>query len=157
MKSTTCEHEKAATARYCDSCGATLPLSVAPTVAATGPTARLDAEPLPAPMMGAAMGPQPAPALRLRQMNGGVWLIGLGVLFLTGTFWPGILVLAGISAYLEQRARGQQQYALRTLIFMLGLALLFWMTWFWPGILIVLGVVALVSPEFRRGRAGGVR
>ncbi len=31
-------------------------------------------------------------------ISGGVFLIGLGILFLTGTFWPGILFLVGISA-----------------------------------------------------------
>ena len=130
-------------------------LTPAPGAAATGPTVHLDeaapdaasAEPGPA-------SPAVPPARRWRELNGGLWLIGLGVLFLSGTFWPGILVLVGLSAYLEQRARGQQQYALRSLLFPLGLALLFWTHWFWPGILILLGVLAIISPELRPRAAG---
>jgi len=34
---------------------------------------------------------------RGRPILGGVWMIGLGFLFLTGHWWPGILVLVGIS------------------------------------------------------------
>jgi len=30
-------------------------------------------------------------------LNGAIWMIGLGVLMLTGHWWPGILVLIGIS------------------------------------------------------------
>jgi hypothetical protein len=31
----------------------------------------------------------------------GIWLIGLGILFLTGRFWPGILILIGFSMLVE--------------------------------------------------------
>ncbi len=34
-------------------------------------------------------------------IHAGVWLIGLAVLFLTGLWWPGILVLVGISMVLQ--------------------------------------------------------
>jgi len=32
-----------------------------------------------------------------RDVIGGIWLIGLGILFLFDFFWPGILILAGLS------------------------------------------------------------
>jgi hypothetical protein len=32
-----------------------------------------------------------------RNVNAGIWLIGLGILFLFNFFWPGILILAGLS------------------------------------------------------------
>ncbi len=34
---------------------------------------------------------------RIDEINSAIWLIGLGVLFLTDLFWPGILILAGIA------------------------------------------------------------
>jgi hypothetical protein len=30
-------------------------------------------------------------------INAGIWLIGLGILWLTNTWWPGILILIGLS------------------------------------------------------------
>jgi len=36
-----------------------------------------------------------------RTIHGAVWLIGLAILFWKGWFWPGILVLIGISAIVE--------------------------------------------------------
>lgn len=32
-----------------------------------------------------------------RDVIGGIWLIGLGILFLFDFFWPGVLILAGLS------------------------------------------------------------
>jgi hypothetical protein len=36
-----------------------------------------------------------------RTIHGAIWIIGLGILFWKGWFWPGILILVGISAILE--------------------------------------------------------
>jgi hypothetical protein len=36
-----------------------------------------------------------------RNIHGAVWLIGLAILFWTGWWWPGILILVGISALVE--------------------------------------------------------
>lgn len=148
-----CDRTNPDDAQFCDGCGAALAPGPSPIpAAATGPTVRLpEAAPLapsPTPAGVAPVG-TPGPARRLRQMNGGLWLIGLGVLFFTGTIWPGVLVLIGISAYLEETARGRTQQAFRALIFSIGLAALFALNWFWPGILILLGLTALLSPEVR--------
>lgn len=35
------------------------------------------------------------------QLKGAIWMIGLGILFLTGDWWPGIMILIGISAIVE--------------------------------------------------------
>ena len=155
-----CERPNADGARFCDARGASLVAEQALPLATTGPTTRFDegqavptlAPPVPSPgVTTARLAPR-----RWRELNGGLWLIGLGLLFLTSTFWPGILVLVGISAYLEQQARGQPQYALRALLVPCGLALLFWTGHFWPYILILLGVIALLSPEIRPGSRGEV-
>jgi hypothetical protein len=35
------------------------------------------------------------------RINAGIWLIGLGVLWLTNTWWPGILILIGVSLLVQ--------------------------------------------------------
>ena len=40
-------------------------------------------------------------------VTGGIWLIGMGILFATGLWWPGMLVLVGLTAILQQWAHGQ--------------------------------------------------
>jgi hypothetical protein len=34
---------------------------------------------------------------RMREMQSAIWLIGLGILFLTRWWWPGILIVIGVS------------------------------------------------------------
>ena len=36
-----------------------------------------------------------------RQIQGAVWLVGLAILFFTGRWWPGILILIAITVVLE--------------------------------------------------------
>ena len=43
---------------------------------------------------------------RANAVTGGIWLIGLGVLFATRFWFPGILFLAGITAIVQGSARG---------------------------------------------------
>ena len=45
----------------------------------------------------------PQLAGRKNEMSGALWLIELGVLFLTGSFWLKILVLIGLTAYVQSR------------------------------------------------------
>ncbi len=37
----------------------------------------------------------------LKNVQSGVWLIGLGILFLLDAFWPGILILIGLSMLVQ--------------------------------------------------------
>ncbi len=133
---------------------------------ATGPTQVLDPPPASAAPAPAAPPPPASPprpprwfVQREKEFSGAVWLIGLGLLFLTNLFWPGILVLVGLSAAVHEAAQGQAGKAVRSVIFFTGMALLFWVNLFWPGILILAGVTALLSPELqlRRSRARSVR
>jgi hypothetical protein len=84
-----------------------------------------------------------------KEWIGGVFLIGLGLLFLTDSFFPGILVLVGIVTYLVEAGRGQRNKAMRNLILFAGLAVLFWTDSIFPGILFLLGGIAMFSK--RRG------
>lgn len=157
MTCPTCGRSNPEDSRFCIYCS--IPLAASEEVtAATGPTVLLDATlvaPLPpvtptAPLPATPIQPSvPAYAGRRNQISGAIWLIGLGCLFLTKSFWPGILVLVGLTSYIQEAARGRTQQALRTLVFFIGLTILFWSNRFFPGILILLGVMALISPEIR--------
>ncbi|HEX6287983.1 MAG TPA: zinc ribbon domain-containing protein [Herpetosiphonaceae bacterium] len=158
-----CNRTNPEDARYCIYCSAQL-VPPAPDVQdvapATGPTTRLGGEqipvytvpapaPLPAPAPQAAAASYPGRWAHNKEIGGAVFLIGLGILFLTGRFWPGILVLIGLTAFINEGMRGHSRNALQGLVFFLGLAVLFSTGWFWPGILILLGLMALFNG--RRG------
>ena len=160
MNCPTCTRPNPEDARLCIYCATPLEAQEQPPVAeaSTCPTVLLDTPATtpataPAPPTTATQ-PRPIaalfPAQRTKEITGAIWLIGLGVLFLTHTFWPGILVLAGLTAYLQEPARGRQQEAVRERITLTGVALLFWTGPFRPGILILLGVAALLRPQLRR-------
>lgn len=83
-------------------------------------------------------------------VQGGLFLIGLALLFFSGWFWPGILVLVGLTALFEDFKKGRPGEGLGGMVFMCGLALLFASDWFWPGILVLLGIMAILSPLFKR-------
>lgn len=159
---TRCDSPLPEGADFCVECGAP--------VAATGRTVALDerrvtahAPPreLPVP---AAPQPAQAPAARRRRGRGGlcgggwqpfaggvkpasgaIFLIGLGLLFLTGSFWPGILALVGLTGAIDELAKGNARAAGSILVFMGGLAILFATGPIWPGILILIGLVALLE------------
>jgi len=67
-----------------------------------------------------------------------LFVVGIFVLLLTHTIWPGILVLIGISTCFGAAARGRGDQALLSLIWWGGLALLFASGTFWPGILVLI-------------------
>lgn len=47
--------------------------------------------------------------MRKRDLQAGIWLVGLGFLFLTDTFWPGILILVGLSILIDSLYKPQLQ------------------------------------------------
>jgi len=84
---------------------------------------------------------------QLETLSGGIFLIGLGILFLVPglAFWPWILAVIGLSQLPTALSRNQGWYGLQGVFWMVGLALLFWSGFFWPGILILIGVATLVG------------
>lgn len=91
---------------------------------------------------------------RNKQIEGGIissaFLIGLGVLFATGAFWPGILVLCGITGAIGSVLNDEPRAGLFALFWMVGMAVLFATGWFWPGILVLMGIAALFAPLLKK-------
>ena len=79
-------------------------------------------------------------------LSGGILLIGLGVLFLTGRgFWPWILVVIAFAQLPTLMAQKKGWMAWQGFFWLMGMAVLFASGRFWPGILILLGVTALIG------------
>lgn len=79
--------------------------------------------------------------------GGGIFLIGLGLLLLTRSFWPGILIVIGISQFVEMASRGRIPDALRTSLGLFGIALLFLIPGklFLPGLFIMIGLSVMIE------------
>ena len=96
-------------------------------------------------------------------MSGGIFMIGLGVLFLVDEidFWPWILLVIGLTSVPSSIAHEGFWAGLQGLVWMGGLAFLFYTGAFWPGIMVLIGasimVGAMVRPEFtqKQKRSGG--
>jgi hypothetical protein len=80
---------------------------------------------------------------------GGIFLIGIGVLVLTGYWWPGIMFVIGLAIGAERAFRGNYLQALMVtaVCFAIGLLSAADIPWniFGPFILISLGAVVLVQ------------
>jgi len=91
-------------------------------------------------------------------ISGGIFLIGLGVLFMTDWFWPGILLVIGLSGGAEQIFRGQIARGIGTIAFFsvipIVVAIVQSTNISWaivgPFFLIVLGIITLVKAFYLR-------
>jgi hypothetical protein len=92
-------------------------------------------------------------AARWGGISGGVFLLGLALIAWMNWWWPGILVLVGVMAFVSSLAAGrdsaQRWGGVQGGVFLLGLALIAWMDWWWPGILVLVGVMAILGAALR--------
>jgi uncharacterized membrane protein len=94
---------------------------------------------------------------RAGQITGGVFLIGLGLLFALGWFWPGILYLIGTTALVEgfTETEGRKRSgALQGGLFMIGMGVVFTLGFNLPLLFIILGVMTILG---LRGKSSGER
>src|SRR5689334_13663132 len=54
--------------------------------------------------------------VRSSSITGGVFLVGLGLLVLTGWWWPGIMLVIGLASAAELARRGQMAAAVATFV-----------------------------------------
>jgi hypothetical protein len=82
-------------------------------------------------------------------ISGGVFLVGLGVLFLIHWLWPGILLLLGLVALVREWMQGERSKGLTAFLILGGLAVLFSINFSWsivlPVALICLGLIWIVN------------
>ena len=84
---------------------------------------------------------------RYEALSGGVFLIGLGILFLVPGvgFWPWILVVIGLAGLPASLASKKGWLGWQGFFWLTGLAVLFASGFFWPGILILIGLSTIVG------------
>jgi hypothetical protein len=90
---------------------------------------------------------------RASAISGGIFLISLGILIITGWWWPGIMLAIGLSGGAELIFRGKIWRGIGTIVFFSAIPLVVWavqetgIPWgiVGPFILIGLGVIALVK------------
>jgi hypothetical protein len=81
---------------------------------------------------------------RADQVSGGIFLIGLGLMFAKVLpWWPGIMYVAGAAAIAQGFAEGKRGYALMGGVWLIGLGLLFSVGFSWPLLLILIGASML--------------
>ncbi len=79
----------------------------------------------------------------------GVFLIGLAVLFMTGFWWPGILLVIGATSIARGVAAGRDWYSVPSGLWMIGLGLLFTIGFRWELLLIFVGVSMLLGYSYK--------
>ena len=82
---------------------------------------------------------------RSEQITGGIFLIGIAVLALTRFWWPGILLVLGVTAIASGWLQGRRWQALSGGLWLIGIAALAYTGFWWPGILVLLGIMAITS------------
>jgi hypothetical protein len=95
---------------------------------------------------------------RASAISGGIFLISLGVLIITGWWWPGILIAIGLAGGAEQIFRGRVAPGITTLAFFCAIPIAIWtiqrtgVPWavFGPLVLIGIGVITLVKAFYLR-------
>ncbi len=82
-------------------------------------------------------------------ITGGLFLIGLGVIFMANWFWPGIMVVIGVTAVTDLFLRGRYSEAIVPALIFFGIPILVVTNIGWhiygPLLLIALGLVVLAK------------
>ncbi len=92
---------------------------------------------------------------RADQVSGGVFMIGLAVMFLTGYWWPGILFVIGASTLARGMAEGRAWYSVQGALWMIGLGVVFALGFSLPLLLVLIGLSMLLGYQFRPPFAEG--
>ncbi|GAB4572197.1 MAG: hypothetical protein Kow0077_10910 [Anaerolineae bacterium] len=83
------------------------------------------------------------------QVAGGVFLIGLAVLFMTGAWWPGIMFVIGASSLARGLAQGNNWHTMQGGLWMIGIGLMFLFGFNIGVLLLVIGLSMLFGYMFR--------
>ncbi|GAB5490768.1 MAG: hypothetical protein Phog2KO_09830 [Phototrophicaceae bacterium] len=77
------------------------------------------------------------------KISGAIFLIGLGLLLVTGWWFPGILFVIGISSLVGAVREDSDWRNSGTAIWMIGLGLIFWLNLPWAMIFVMIGLSML--------------
>jgi|GEM_PF-2428489 len=147
-------------AQFCVMCGrqlsagpavatAAVPTAPAASVAPAAPVVTTTPAALPT---AAPPDPRPYSPAMWGGISGGVFLIGIAMLALTGWWWPGILVVIGIAALVSSVVGGRAWAGLQGALWLFGIAFIAQFNLWWPGLLILVGLSAIMGAIWRPHR-----
>lgn len=93
---------------------------------------------------------------RKEMITGGVFLIGIAALGITGMWWPGILVVLGVTSIASGLLEGRAWKTASGGFWLIGLALIFYFNWPWWMLLALAGVGLIVGANLDRGSGEAV-
>ncbi|MEL6309494.1 MAG: hypothetical protein AAFR81_23140 [Chloroflexota bacterium] len=83
--------------------------------------------------------------LNSEQASGAVFLIGFGLLFITGWWFPGMLFVIAASAIAGALVAGKPWYTAQGAVWMIGLGLIFWLNLSWGIVFVLIGISMLLG------------
>ena len=86
---------------------------------------------------------------RANAVSAAVFLIGMGVLFSTGFWWPGIMFLIGIEAIIQGLVQGRGWYGTQGGLWMIGIGLWALCRFNVAVLFVILGVSVLINAFIR--------
>lgn len=81
--------------------------------------------------------------LKSEQISGAVFLVGFGLIFITGWWFPGMLFVIGAASMAGALANNAHWSTAHGALWMIGLGLIFWLNLPWGVIFVVLGLSIL--------------
>jgi hypothetical protein len=86
---------------------------------------------------------------RSNEIFGAIWLIGLGILFYTHYWWPGIMFVIGAASIAHGLSEGHGWYAFQGALWTIGLGIWFALGTNIATLLLVLGLSMLLGALFK--------
>lgn len=93
--------------------------------------------------------------LKSEQVSGAIFLIGLGLLFVTGWWFPGILFVIGASQLGSVIISDGDWKNATGALWMIGIGMIFWLNLPWGVIFILIGISCLFSCRDGNNSFGG--
>lgn len=85
---------------------------------------------------------------KAEQVSTAIFMIGLGLLFVTGWWFPGILFVIGASSMASAIVDKQAWYHATSALWMFGLGFIFWLNLPWGVLFILIGLSCLFSFQY---------
>jgi hypothetical protein len=86
---------------------------------------------------------------RADQISGAVFMIGMGILFATHFWWPGILFVIGVTSLVRGLSEGRRWYSLQGALWMFALGAFFLMGANVAILFVAIGISMLIGAFYR--------
>ena len=94
-------------------------------------------------------------SLKAEQVSGAVFLIGLGLVWITGWWFPGMLFVMGASIMASAIVNNHPWTSATGALWMFGLGTIFWLNLPWGFIFLLIGLSMFCSTQVKDEFSGG--